>query len=207
MPSVPRVTAHCSRPPRGGRAISPARPTRDRCRARDNGFDEHDAARPHRRARRRRRAVRQNARSACSRGLTGRWPFALVLGLLAMAEVTIYADDIGAGDDRKSARNASAGPRAQARRLGDRSDRLRRPRWRSPPTEARLTIAALGGLVVVLYLFASTYGRRWSVLPALPFLVNAIEPFSGDDAGLSECPPPDGGRRCSRTWRLAPAAR
>ena len=48
-----------------------------------------------------------------------------------------------------------------------------------------MTIAALLGLVIVLYLFASTYRRRWALLPALPFLFNAIEPFSGDDAGFS----------------------
>ena len=39
--------------------------------------------------------------------------------------------------------------------------------------------------MTVLYLFASRYGRRWSVLPALPFLLNAVVPFTGDDAGLS----------------------
>lgn len=48
-----------------------------------------------------------------------------------------------------------------------------------------LTVAALLGLVIVLYLFAARYGRRWSVLPALPFVANAIEPFNGEDAGLS----------------------
>jgi signal transduction histidine kinase len=47
-----------------------------------------------------------------------------------------------------------------------------------------LTVAALLALVVALYLFASTHGRRWSVLPVLPFLFNAIDPFSNADAGL-----------------------
>ncbi len=117
-------------------------------------------------------------------GPDGPLAFALVLGLLAMAEVTIYADDIGAA---MIANLLATLPLALARR---------HVAWATgaivfgvllaiAAEGSTLTIAALGGLVVVLYLFASTYGRRWSVLPALPFLVNAIEPFSGDDAGLS----------------------
>src|SRR5262249_32408149 len=47
-----------------------------------------------------------------------------------------------------------------------------------------VTIAALVGLVIVLYLFASRYGRRWSVVPALPFVLDAIVPLSGGHAGL-----------------------
>jgi signal transduction histidine kinase len=46
--------------------------------------------------------------------------------------------------------------------------------------DGTLTIAAILSLVTVLYVFASTYRRRWSVLLALPFLSNAIAPFSGD---------------------------
>ena len=170
---------------------SPSRGTRNlagaadasRCRARDNGFvsttqrdpiDElADAA-----ARAAKRAQR------VLEGPDGPLAFALVLGLLAMAEVTIYADDIGAA---MIANLLATLPLALARR---------HVAWATgaivfgvllaiAADGSTLTIAALGGLVVVLYLFASTYGRRWSVLPALPFLVNAIEPFSGDDAGLS----------------------
>jgi len=154
-----------------------------RCRARDNGFvsttqrdpiDElADAA-----ARAAKRAQR------VLEGPDGPLAFALVLGLLAMAEVTIYANDIGAA---MIANLLATLPLALARR---------HVAWATgaivfgvllaiAAEGSTLTIAALGGLVVVLYLFASTYGRRWSVLPALPFLVNAIEPFSGDDAGLS----------------------
>jgi signal transduction histidine kinase len=47
-----------------------------------------------------------------------------------------------------------------------------------------LTVAAAVALAAVAYLFAARYGRRWSVLLALPFLVNVIEPFSESDARL-----------------------
>jgi signal transduction histidine kinase len=50
--------------------------------------------------------------------------------------------------------------------------------------DGTLTIAGLVGLITVLYVFASTYRRRWAVLPALPFLVNAVAPYSGDDPGF-----------------------
>jgi signal transduction histidine kinase len=50
---------------------------------------------------------------------------------------------------------------------------------------AKLTVAAVVALAAVSYLFAARYGRRWSALLALPFLVNVIEPFSEDDARLS----------------------
>ena len=46
-----------------------------------------------------------------------------------------------------------------------------------------LTIAAVLGLVIVLYLFASRYGRRWSVLPALPFLSTRSSPSRGTTPG------------------------
>jgi signal transduction histidine kinase len=108
--------------------------------------------------------------------------FALVLAFVAMVEVTIYADQI---ETAMIANLVATLPLALARRhvalatgavvfgvvlaLGDGST---------------LTIAALLSLVVAVYLFALTYGRRWSVLPALPFLANAIDPFSGADAGF-----------------------
>ena len=117
-------------------------------------------------------------------GPDGPLAFALVLGLVAMAEVTIYADDIAAA---MIANLLATLPLAVARR---------HVAWATgaivfgvllaiAADGSTLTIAALLALVVVVYLFASTHGRRWSVLPALPFLVNAIEPFSGQDAGLS----------------------
>ena len=117
-------------------------------------------------------------------GPDGPLAFALVLGLVAMAEVTIYADDIAAA---MIANLLATLPLAIARR---------HVAWATgaivfgvllaiAADGSTLTIAALLGLVVVVYLFASTHGRRWSVLPALPFLVNAIEPFNGEDAGLS----------------------
>ena len=117
-------------------------------------------------------------------GPDGPLAFALVLGLVAMAEVTIYADDIAAA---MIANLLATLPLAIARR---------HVAWATgaivfgvllaiAADGSTLTIAALLALVVVVYLFASTHGRRWSVLPALPFLVNAIEPFNGEDAGLS----------------------
>ena len=111
-------------------------------------------------------------------------PLALALGIafIAMVEVTFYADDIGAA---MIANLLATLPLALARKhvawamgavvlgvsiaLGDANT---------------LTIAALLGLVIAVYLFALTYGRLWSVLPALPFLANAMDPFSGGDAGL-----------------------
>jgi signal transduction histidine kinase len=117
-------------------------------------------------------------------GPDGPLAFALVLGLVAMAEVTIYADDIAAA---MIANLLATLPLAIARK---------HVAWATgtivfgvllaiAADGSALTIAALLALVVVVYLFASTHGRRWSVLPALPFLVNAIEPLNGQDAGLS----------------------
>jgi signal transduction histidine kinase len=50
---------------------------------------------------------------------------------------------------------------------------------------AMLTVAAGLALTAVAYLVATRYGRHWSALLALPFLVNVITPFSGNDARLS----------------------
>jgi signal transduction histidine kinase len=108
----------------------------------------------------------------------------LVLGLVAMAEVTIYAGDIGAA---MIANLLATLPLALARR---------RIAWAAltivfgvilalSVEGGTLTVAGLLGLVTVLYLFSSRYRRRWSVLIALPFLVNAITPFSGDEPSFS----------------------
>jgi signal transduction histidine kinase len=109
--------------------------------------------------------------------------FALVLSLVAMVEVTLYADEI---ESAMIANLLATLPLVLARRsvsiaaagvvlgvtvaLGD---------------ESPVTIAALASLVIVLYLFALAHGRWWSALPVLPFLANAIDPFSGADADLS----------------------
>jgi signal transduction histidine kinase len=117
-------------------------------------------------------------------GPDGPLAFALVLGLLAMTEVTISAADVGMA---MIANLLATLPLALARR---------RLAWATgtivfgtllaiAADGSTLTIAALLGLVIVLYLFASRYGRRWSVLPALPFVSNAIVPLSGGNAGLS----------------------
>jgi signal transduction histidine kinase len=110
---------------------------------------------------------------------------ALVLALLAMTEVTIYADEIAPA---MIANLLATLPLALARR---------HVAWATgaivfgvllavAADGSTLTIAALLGLVIALYLFAARYGRRWSVLPALPFVANAIEPFDGrTSAGLS----------------------
>jgi signal transduction histidine kinase len=117
-------------------------------------------------------------------GPDGPLAFALGLGLLAMAEVTIYAEEIGPA---MVGNLLATLPLALARK---------HVAWATGAIVfgvlfaisvdgGTLTLAALVGLVIALYLFASTHRRRWAVLPALPFLFNAIEPFSGDDAGFS----------------------
>ena len=89
--------------------------------------------------------------------------------------------------------------------MGDRRDRPRR-RPRRSPTTGRSRSPASSGLVTVLYVFASTYRRRWAVLPALPFLVNAVAPYSGDDPGFSGVLLLTRGRRGGGARGLAPAA-
>jgi signal transduction histidine kinase len=117
-------------------------------------------------------------------GPDGPLAFALVLGLLAMTEVTISADEVGPA---MIANLLATLPLALARR---------RISWTTgtivfgvlfaiATDGGTLTIAALLGLVIALYLFASRYGRRWAVVPAVPFLLNAIVPLSGEDAGIS----------------------
>ena len=118
-------------------------------------------------------------------GPDGPLAFALVLGLVAMLEVTLYADEIGPA---MIANLLATLPLALARRY---------PAWVTGvivfavalalgTDGGNLTLAGLLGLVIALYLFALRYGRRWSVLPVLPFLINAIEPYSGEDSGLPE---------------------
>ena len=119
-------------------------------------------------------------------GPDGPLAFALGLGLLAMAEVTIYANEVGPA---MIANLLATLPLAVARR---------HVAWATgaivfgvlvaiSTDGGTLTIAALLGLVIVLYLFASTHRRRWAVLVALPFLFNAIEPFSGEEPGFPAC--------------------
>jgi signal transduction histidine kinase len=117
-------------------------------------------------------------------GSDGPLAFALVLGLIAMTEVTISADEVGPA---MIANLLATLPLALARR---------RISWVTgtivfgvlfaiATDGGTLTIAALLGLVIALYLFAARYGRRWAVVPAVPFLLNAIVPLSGEDAGIS----------------------
>jgi signal transduction histidine kinase len=107
---------------------------------------------------------------------------ALVLALVAMAEVTIRADDVAAG---MIANLVATLPLALVRRrLALAAGMIVFGVILAVSDAGTLTIAGVVALVTVLYLFASTYRRRWSVVLALPFLVNAIAPFSGDYAGF-----------------------
>jgi signal transduction histidine kinase len=127
------------------------------------------------------------ASTAVRRGLAGPdgpLALALVLALVAMAEVTIYTDQIEAA---MIANLLATLPLALVRRrlalaaavivfgvlLGLSGDGV-------------LTIAGVVGLVSVLYLFAGEYRRRWSVLLASPFVLNAIAPFSGGSPSFAE---------------------
>src|SRR5262245_44039235 len=108
----------------------------------------------------------------------------LVLGLVAVAEVTLYTDDVSAAVWPNLLATV---PLALARR------------WLALATGAivfgallavsdpagTLTIAALVALLGVLSLFAARYRRRWSALLVLPFLVNAIDPYDGSDPGFA----------------------
>lgn len=116
-------------------------------------------------------------------GPDGPLAFAVALGLVAMAEVTIYADEVAGA---MIANLLATLPLALARRY---------LAWATGAIVfgvsaalgiegGTVTIAALLGLVLALYLFAQRYGRRWSVLPVLPFVVNAIEPYSGGGSGF-----------------------
>ena len=109
---------------------------------------------------------------------------ALALALAAMLEVMFDAEDVGSA---MIANLIATLPIALARH---------RLQWATAGIvfgvvvalsgdTAKLTVAAVIALVAVSYLFAARYGRRWSALLVLPFLVNVIEPFSEDDARLS----------------------
>jgi signal transduction histidine kinase len=116
-------------------------------------------------------------------GPDGPLALALVLGLVAMLEVTLYTDAIGSA---LIANLLATVPLAMSR------TRI----WLAAPLivfgvllaigdpESTLTIAAVLGLVTSLYLFAVRYRWRWSALLAFPFLVNAIEPLGGDEPGF-----------------------
>ena len=116
-------------------------------------------------------------------GPDGPLALALVLGLVAMLEVTLYTDAIGSA---LIANLLATVPLALSR------TRI----WLAAPVivfgvllaigdpESTLTIAAVLALVIALYLFAVQYRWRWSALLAFPFLVNAIEPLGGDAPGF-----------------------
>ena len=115
-------------------------------------------------------------------GPDGPLGLALVLALLAMAEITIHAEDVAAA---MIANLLATLPLALVRK---------RLAWAAALVSVGVlfavadggapTIAALVGLVTVLYLFAASYRRRWSVVLAFPFFLNAIVPFSGEYAGF-----------------------
>src|SRR5262245_48674869 len=116
-------------------------------------------------------------------GPDGPLALGLALALLAMAELTIYADQIEA----PMLGNLFATlPLALLRkRLALAAGLIVFGVCLAVADQGMLTIAAVLSLVTVLYVFASTYRRRWSVLLALPFLLNTITPFSGDSPSFS----------------------
>jgi signal transduction histidine kinase len=117
-------------------------------------------------------------------GADGPLALALVLGLVAMAEVMIYTDQV---ETALIANLLATLPLALVRRnLAVAAGLIVFGVLLAISAElGTLTIAGVLGLVIVLYVFASTYRRRWSVVLALPFLVNAITPFSGNSPSFS----------------------
>ena len=106
---------------------------------------------------------------------------ALVLALAAMGQVVLSADDVGAA---LVANLLATLPLALVRR---------RLPWAAVAIVAGvviaisgdgeksvLSVAAVVSVAAVAYLVAERYGRRWSTLFALPFLVNVIAPFTTD---------------------------
>jgi signal transduction histidine kinase len=106
---------------------------------------------------------------------------ALVLALAAMGQVVLSADDVGAA---LVANLLATLPLALVRR---------RLPWAAVAIVAGvvialsgdgeksvLSVAAVVAVAAVAYLVAERYGRRWSALFALPFLVNVIAPFTTD---------------------------
>lgn len=117
-------------------------------------------------------------------GPDGPLALAVTLALISVAEVTIYTDQITAAAipnllatlplalvRRRLALAAALSATGVVIALSD--------------PEGALTIAGLLALVIALYLFSAGYRRRWSVLIAVPFLLNAITPFDGDPPGFS----------------------
>ena len=117
-------------------------------------------------------------------GPDGPLALALTLALVSLAEVTIYTDQITAAAipnllatlplalvRRRLALAAALSATGVVLVLGD--------------PEGALTIAGLLALLIALYLFSARYRRRWSVLIAVPFLLNSITPFDGDPPGFS----------------------
>jgi signal transduction histidine kinase len=101
----------------------------------------------------------------------------LLLALLAIIEVSLRAEDVGTA---MLANLLATLPIAQVRQ---------RLPWATATIvlgvvialsgdTALLTLAAAVALVAVAYLFAGRYGRSWSAVFALPFLVNVVAPFS-----------------------------
>jgi signal transduction histidine kinase len=115
-------------------------------------------------------------------GPDGPLTLALALALITTAEVTLYTEEVPAA---LIGNLLATLPLALVRK---------RLPWAATMVvlgavlalaEGTLTISGLFGLLVVLYLCASRYRRRWCVVAALPFFVNAVAPYSGDDAGFS----------------------
>jgi signal transduction histidine kinase len=124
-----------------------------------------------------------NAARRVLRSPDGPLALALVLALVALTEVTLYADEKGPA---MIANLLATLPLAFVRRyLAWATGAIVLGVVISISEEGTLTIAGLSGLLIVLYVFASTYRRRWTILPALPFLVNAVAPYSGGDPGFS----------------------
>ena len=128
-------------------------------------------------------------------------PFAagLLLALLAIVEVSLRAEDVGSA---MFANLLATLPITQVRQ---------RLPWAAAAIvigvviglsgdTALLTLAAAVALVAVAYLVAARYGRSWSAVFALPFLVNVIAPFSEIYSRLRQHPPPRRRPRRVGTW-------
>jgi signal transduction histidine kinase len=132
-------------------------------------------------------ALLTRASTAVRRGLAGPdgpLALALALALVAMAEVTIYTDQV---EEALIANLLATLPLALVRkRLAVAAATIVFGVLLALSGDNVLTIAGVVGLVTVLYLFASEYRRRWSVLLASPFVLNAITPFSGGSPSFAE---------------------
>ena len=110
-------------------------------------------------------------------GPDGPLALALLLALTATAEATLYTEEV---EPALLTNLIATLPLALVRR------------WLAWATativlaisvalgEQALTISGLLALLIVLYLSASRYRRRWCVLLAFPFFVNAVSPYSGE---------------------------